>query len=97
MKMYKKPNTRIKEVSNGFYTKYYAQYKMVVIPYIWEEWTNILLGIDNPDSVGTYGKAEQRVDKFLLRYKWNWACSIENKAKKKFKTTIRCYKYPEDS
>jgi hypothetical protein len=93
---YEQPKTRIKQVTEGFDVWYYAQYKVVIIPFLWEEWYTIRLGIHNPDSVSTAGEAEQRIDKFLEDQVRLYAYAVEAAARIKYKKSVMYFKYPHD-
>lgn len=65
MKEHKQPKTRIRRVKDGNGERFYAQYKLVLIPFVLQGWENIIRCIGNPDAVATLEEAKQRIDDFL--------------------------------
>lgn len=94
MKQYKQPKTRIKVVEDGWGTRYYPQYHMVLIPFLLQGWECIIGELGNPDFVGSLGEAKGRIDRFLLRDKHIWASNLEEKSKKTVKKKVQHIDYP---
>lgn len=94
MKQYKQPKTRIKRVKDENGERFYAQYKLVLIPFVLQGWENIIRRIGNPDAVPTLEEAKQRVDDFLESdYKY-WQNDQERIKRKKIKKEVEYIKYP---
>ena len=94
MKQYKQPKTRIKRMKDENGERFYAQYKLVLIPFVLQGWENIIRRIGNPCAVPTLEEAKQRVDDFLESdYKY-WQNDQERIKRKKIKKEIEYIKYP---
>lgn len=96
--MYEQPETRIEVQTNPGvwpHERYYAQYKQVVIPWVWEEWYTISGGIK--DSFGytcSLEEAKERVDHFLRSHKDDYDKSQMAKLNKKVKVRYEFIPYP---
>ena len=85
MDEYKQPKTRIKAVEDGNGARYYPQYLIVLIPFIWWGWETIYEEIGNPEYLPTLDEAKGRIDEFLIRQKRYWLSDIERRARIKVK------------
>ena len=94
MKEYKQPKTRIKRVKDGNGEMFYAQYKLVLIPFVLQGWENIIRQIGNPDAVPTLEEAKQRIDDFLKSNYRYWQQDQERLKRKKIKKEVEYIKYP---
>ena len=94
MKPYKARETRIKRVMDNQGERYCSQYKVVLIPHILWEWQSIVTRLDDSDYTSTLEEAKIRVDKFLLKDHYLWACVVEKEARKKVKREVEYIKYP---
>lgn len=94
MAKYKQPKTRIKVVEDGWGTRYYPQYHIVLVPFLLQGWECILGELDNPDFVGSLEEAKGRIDRFLLRNKQMWTSNLEEKSKKRVKKKVQYIDYP---
>lgn len=95
-KVYKQPDTRIKHVSDGFGDRYYAQYKIVIIPFLLQGWDSIRQHIDQKDYSLSLYDAQLRIDKFLERDRKLWEKGFNNLRKKKIKKKTTIIKYPQE-
>lgn len=77
MKQYKQPETRIKRVKDYSGEKFYAQYKIAIIPYIWWEWHNTRPNIEDLDFAFSLEEAKFRVDLCLDRFKNCWESELQ--------------------
>lgn len=93
MSEYRQPETRIKRVKDGQGQRYYAQYKMVLIPYILWEWYDtapfVSCGYTN-----SLVEAKDWVDKFLVKDKQRWDFYRQKSARSKIKKEVEYIKYP---
>lgn len=92
MSTYKQPETRIKRVKDDKGQRYYAEYKQIIIPHIWWEWQYTRLC--DKEFTLSLREAKERIDQFLLKSKYRWACDIEKVERKKVKREIEYIKYP---
>jgi len=93
MREYRQPETRIKRVKDEKGQRYYAEYKQVIIPYIWWEWQYTRPSLCDKEFTWSLREAKERIDQFLLKSKHQWACDIE-KAEQKRNKEIEYIKYP---
>ena len=94
MTEYKQPKTRIKVVEDGNGVRYYPQYLIVLIPFIWWGWESIYGELENPEYLPTLDEAKERIDVFLIRQKHYWFSDIERKARMKVKKKVSVIDYP---
>ena len=93
---YKPPETRIRQVTEGrFRTRYYPEYKLVVIPWLWEEWRPARVNIGDSEWCASLEEAKQKIDKCIQWWAWCHACEVEKKARKKAGTLVSFIKYPD--
>ena len=94
MKEYEQPETRIKRVKDVDGERFYAQYKQIIIPYIWWEWQNTRPCIESKEYTNSLEVAKERVDGFLFKSKKQWYEYQDYKERKKMKPEIEYIKYP---
>lgn len=94
MGVYKQPETRIKLVRDENGQRYYAEFKQIIIPYIWWEWQYTRPSLCDDEYTWSIRDAKERIDKFLLKSKHQWACDLEKAAGKKTKREVEYIKYP---
>lgn len=95
MAEYKTPETRIVvESKEGYWKRYYPQFKAVYIPYILSEWTCIRSNLFDEDYTLSLEEAQGRIDKFLVSCKGCHEEMERKKAAKKVKVKYEYLKYP---
>lgn len=90
------PETRIRVLEQYKDIRYYPEYKMVLIPYIWEEWHSARVNFDDKDYLFTQVEAEQRIDSCI---EWWKDCRVrdeERLIRKKQGKRVWFIKYPEE-
>lgn len=94
MKQYEQPQTRIKRVKDHNGERFYAQYKQVIIPHIWWEWQNTRESLDDEDYAVCLMHAKHRINVFLRKSLYQWACEVETDERKKVKKEVEYIQYP---
>lgn len=94
MKKYKQPKTRIKRVKDGNGERFYAQYKQVIVPYLWWEWQTWRESFEDDFHFPSLEDAKEALDKFLRRSKTQWILYHLQKVKPKIKKEVEYIKYP---
>ena len=69
MSEYRQPETRIKRVKDGQGQRYYAEYKQVIIPYIWWEWQYTRPSLCDKEFTWSLREAKERIEKLKLEDK----------------------------
>lgn len=94
MKEYKAPQTRIKIVEQGGEVKYYPQYKIVIIPKVWEEWQPIYNNIEACGFATSLNQAKDRIYIFLKRQETYHYEKLEKDKVKRAKINVSYLDYP---
>jgi len=91
------PETRIKVVEQYKDTRYYPEYKQVIIPHLWWGWHPAKGNIDDSTYLLTQIEAEWRIDNCI---EWWKECRIKDEKRliqKKQGKRVWFIKYPEES
>jgi len=92
---YKPPETRIRVVEEIDRTRYYPEYKQVMIPRLWEEWHPIRGNVSGWEWCSSLEEAKQKIDKCLQYWAKCYEYEVEKKARKKAGTLVSFIKYPD--